>query len=164
MASAKGVKFEADLPIRLRDGITTYADVFRPDGAGRFPALLQRTPCDKTSTISRALMVDAMRAAMSGYAVVIQDVRGRFSSEGEFYTLVNEANDGYDSVEWVGSQPWCNGKVGMLGGSYVGATQWLAAVARPPSLSAIVSGVTASDYHEGWTYQGGALELAFNLG
>ena len=104
-----------------------------------------------------------MRAAARGYAVVIQDVRGRFSADGEFYTFVNEMDDGYDSVEWVAGQSWCNGKVGMYGASYVGATQWLAASSKPPSLAAIAPGVTASDYHEGWAWQGGAFELGFNL-
>jgi putative CocE/NonD family hydrolase len=100
---------------------------------------------------------------MSGFAVVIQDVRGRYSSDGDFYAFVNEIDDGYDSVEWVAGQPWCTGKVGMYGGSYVGATQWLAAKSKAPSLTAIAPGVTASDYHEGWSWQGGAFELGFNL-
>ena len=164
MSDSASVKFESNLPIRLRDGTMTYADVFRPDTSGRFPALLQRTPYDKTAPFSRSLMIDAVRAALRGYAVVVQDVRGRYSSEGEYRSFVNEADDGYDSVEWVASQSWCNGKVGMFGGSYVGATQWLAASAGPPSLTGIAPGITASDYHEGWTYQGGAFELTFNLG
>jgi hypothetical protein len=107
--------------------------------------------------------LDAIRAASNGYAVAIQDVRGRYTSEGEFYTFFNEINDGYDSIEWLASQPWCTGKVGMYGASYVGATQWLAAKSKAPSLAAIVPGVTASDYHEGWAWQGGAFELGFNL-
>ena len=163
MAQISSVKFEKDLPVQMRDGVTTYADVFRPDAPGRFPALLQRTPYDKSSPVSRSLFFDAVRCAQNGFATVIQDVRGRYTSEGEFYTFHSESDDGYDSVEWVGSQSWCDGKVGMVGGSYVGATQWLAARARPPSLAGIAPAITASDYHEGWTYQGGAFELAFNL-
>ena len=162
MAEPYSVRFEPDVPIVLRDGTTTYADVFQPDAAGRFPGLLQRTPYDKRGPLSRGPF-DAIRAAMNGYAVVIQDVRGRHSSEGEFYTFVNEMDDGHDSVEWVASQPWCTGKVGMYGVSYVGATQWLAAKSKPPSLAGIAPGVTASDYHEGWAWQGGAFELGFNL-
>ncbi|MCI0440001.1 MAG: CocE/NonD family hydrolase [Chloroflexi bacterium] len=163
MAGPYSVKFEPNIPIKLRDGTTTYADVFRPDSPGRFPALLQRTPYDKGSPASRTGTLDVVRAAMNGYAVVIQDVRGRYTSEGEFYTFVNEINDGHDSIEWVAGQPWCAGKVGTFGVSYVGATQWLAAKSRPPSLAAIAPGVTASDYHEGWAWQGGAFELGFNL-
>ena len=163
MTNAYSVKFEPHIPLTLGDGTMSYVDVFRPDAPGRFPALLQRTPYDKGGPGSRSGPVDAIRGAMNGYAVVIQDVRGRHSSGGEFYTFVNEADDGYHSVEWVASQPWCTGKVGMYGNSYVGATQWLAAKTKPPSLAAIVPGVTASDYHEGWAWQGGAFELGFNL-
>ena len=157
------IKFEPHIPLSLGDGTMTYVDVFRPDAPGKFPALLQRTPYDKSSPNSRSGPVDAIRGAMNGYAMVIQDVRGRHSSEGEFYTFVNEAEDGFNSVEWVAGQPWCNGKVGMYGVSYVGATQWLSAKAKPPSLVAIAPGVTAADYHEGWAWQGGAFELGFNL-
>ena len=147
----------------LRDGTITYVDLFRPDASGQFPALLQRTPYDKAGPLSRSSTIDPITAASRGYAVVIQDVRGRYTSDGEFYTFVNEIDDGYDSVEWVASQPWCTGKVGMVGASYVGATQWLAAKSRPPSLAAIAPVVTGSDYHEGWAWQAGAFQLGFNL-
>ncbi len=163
MAGLHSVRVDPNTPLMLRDGTITYADVYRPDASGKFPGLLQRTPYDKSSPGSKTSSLDAVQAAMRGYAVVIQDVRGRFSSDGEFYTFVNEADDGYDSVEWVAAQPWCSGKVGMYGSSYVGATQWLAAKAKPPSLACIAPGVTASDYHEGWVWQGGAFELGFNL-
>jgi putative CocE/NonD family hydrolase len=99
----------------------------------------------------------ASRLAGHGYVVVIQDTRGRFGSEGEFYPFRNESADGYDSVEWAAALPNSNGHVGMFGGSYVGATQWLAAIAKPPHLDAIFPYVTASEYYEGWTYQGGSL-------
>ncbi|MAF52145.1 MAG: CocE/NonD family hydrolase [SAR202 cluster bacterium] len=163
MPGPYSVKFEYNVAIMMRDGTTTYADVFRPDVAGKTPALLSRTPYDKSAPANRTGTLDAIRGAMSGYAVVVQDVRGRYSSDGVFYTFVNEIDDGYDSVEWVASQPWCDGNVGMYGVSYVGATQWLTAKSNAPSLKAIVPGVTASDYHEGWTWQGGAFELGFNL-
>ncbi len=163
MAGPYPVKYEPNIPLMLRDGTITYVDVYRPDTTDKFPALLQRTPYDKTAAMTTTGFVDALPAASRGYAVVIQDVRGRYTSDGEFYTFVNEIDDGYDSVEWVASQPWCTGKVGMYGISYVGATQWLAAKSKPPSLAAIAPGVTASDYHEGWAWQGGAFELGFNL-
>ena len=163
MAAPYSVKFEPNIPLMLRDGTITYVDVFRPDSADKFPALLTRTPYEKTGPLGRYAHMDPIKAASRGYAVVVQDVRGRHSSDGEFYTFVNEIDDGYDSVEWVAGQPWSTGKVGMYGISYVGATQWLAAKARPPSLAAIAPGLTASDYHEGWTWRGGAFELAFNL-
>ena len=164
MPAPYSLKFEPNVPLMLRDGTITYADVFRPDDAARFPGLLQRTPYNKNEPGSRSAgALDAVRAAMSGYAVVVQDVRGRYSSDGEFYPFVNEIDDGYDSVEWVAAQSWCDGKVGMYGSSYIGATQWLAAKAKPPSLVCIAPGVTGSDYHEGWSWQGGAFQLGFNM-
>ena len=163
MAAPYSIKVDFNVPVRMRDGATLYADVFRPDAAGRFPALITRTPYDKTSPANRTGTLDVVRAAMNGYAAVVQDVRGRYASDGDFYTFVNEINDGYDSIEWLASQPWCTGKVGTFGISYVGATQWLAAKSKPPSLAAIAPGFTAHDYHEGWTWQGGAFELGFNL-
>ena len=163
MPAPYSVTFDYNVPILMRDGVTTYADVFRPQAEGKVPALLQRTPYDKSSPASRTGAMDAIRAASHGYAVVIQDVRGRYSSEGDFYTFFNEMNDGYDSVEWISSQSWCDGKVGMYGASYVGATQWLAAKSGAPSLAGIAPGVTASNYQEGWAWQGGAFELGFNL-
>ena len=163
MSESYNVKIEHNLPIMLRDGTMTYADVYRPDSPGAFPALLQRTPYDKSAPTTRASTIDPVYAASRGYAAVVQDVRGRYSSEGEFYTFVNESDDGHVSIDSVASQRWCSGKVGMWGSSYVGATQWLAAMSKPSALAAIVPGVTASDYHEGWTWQGGAFELGFNL-
>ena len=139
-----------------------YADIYRPEGLGPFPVLLQRTPYDKSGPRT-ATQLDPLRAAKAGYALIVQDTRGRHSSEGVFYCFRDEISDGYDTVEWAAAQPWSSGKVGMFGGSYVGATQWLAAIARPPHLTAIVPNVTASNYHEGWTYQGGAFELGFNV-
>ncbi len=163
MGPYNSTKTETDVAVAMRDGVTLYADVYRPDTTDPIPVLLQRTPYNKALGNSRVGNLDAIRAASHGYAVVIQDTRGRFASEGEFYPFLNEADDGYDTVEWCASQPWSSGKVGMYGGSYVGATQWLAAMAGPPSLGAIVPRITASDYYEGWTYQGGALAWGFIL-
>ena len=126
MPGPYSVRFESNVAIMMRDGTITYADTFRPDVSGKVPALLSRTPYDKSAAV-RGAALDAISAAARGYAVVVQDVRGRYQSEGAFYTFVNEIDDGYDSVEWVAGQPWCDGKVGMYGSSYVGATQWLAA-------------------------------------
>ena len=157
------VSFEENVKILMRDDIVTYCDVFKPSGSGKYPVLLMRTPYDKSASMSRTMIIDAITAATNGYAVVIQDVRGRHSSSGDFYTFHNEMDDGFDSIDWAASQSWSTGKVGMYGSSYVGATQWLAAKSQHPALTAICPGVTASDYHEGWAWQGGAFELAFNL-
>jgi putative CocE/NonD family hydrolase len=154
-------RVERDVPVAMRDGVILMTDVYRPDVEGPFPILLQRTPYNKELGGLGLLQTDTFRALRNGYAVVIQDVRGRYRSEGEFTPFHQEIDDGYDAVEWCGSQPWSDGNVGMYGTSYVGATQWLAAIAAPPSLKAIAPAFTASDYYEGWTYQGGALEWGF---
>ncbi len=148
---------ERNVTARMRDGVTLRADIYRPKAEGKFPVLLVRTPYDKTDESSFG-----MKGAARGYVVVEQDVRGRFASEGEWYTFKNESQDGYDTVEWAAALPYSNGKVGMFGGSYVGATQYLAAIAKPPHLAGICPTVTASNYHDGWTYQGGAFEQWFN--
>ena len=109
------------------------------------------------SGIEPELAVDA------GYAVVCQDVRGLHESGGEFYPFAHEAADGYDSVEWMAAQPWCDGSVGMVGRSYAATCQWLAAAERPPHLKAICPVLTGSDFFRGWVYQGGAFHLGFNL-
>ena len=163
MSGKPGVRFESTVPIKMRDGITLYSDLFLPEGNGKYPVLLQRTPYNRTSPFAKSLSLDSIAAALLGYVVMVQDCRGRFESEGEFHPFVNEINDGYDTIEWIANQDWCDGNVGMYGGSYVGATQWLAAMSQPPALKAITPGITASNYHEGWTYQGGAFELDFNL-
>ena len=142
---------------KMRDGVTLRADIYRPKEDGKFPVLLVRTPYDK-----QWISGFGYKAAARGYVVIAQDVRGRFESEGDWYTFKHESEDGYDSVEWAAALPFSNGKVGMFGGSYVGATQFLAALAKPPHLAGICPNVTASNYHDGWTYQGGAFEQWFN--
>lgn len=156
-SQAADVVAEHNVAMKTRDGVTLRADIYRPSGNGNYPVLLQRTPYNKTGTAEFA-----QKAALRGYMVVVQDVRGRYASEGEWYTFKHEGEDGYDAVEWAASLPHSNGKVGMFGGSYVGATQMLAAVSHPPHLAGICPVVTASNYHENWTYQGGAFEQWFN--
>jgi uncharacterized protein len=151
------VTIEHGVPVKMRDGVVLRADIYRPKAEGKFPVLLQRTPYDKRGGVDFGL-----RAAARGYVVVFQDVRGRYTSEGEWYTFKHESLDGYDTVEWAAALPYADGKVGMFGGSYVGATQMLAAIASPPHLAGIFPVVTASNYHDGWTYQGGAFEQWFN--
>ena len=163
MSNPVTVRVEQDVPARMRDGTVLYSDVYRPDTPGRYPVILCRTPYDKDAFSTRVDSLDPIRAARQGYAFVMQNVRGRYNSEGTFYTFKNEINDGYDSVEWAASQAWSSGAVGMHGGSYVGATQWLAAISRPPHLKCIVPSITSDDYYEGWTYQGGAFQLFFTL-
>jgi putative CocE/NonD family hydrolase len=143
--------------MKTRDGVTLRADIYRPAGEGPFPVLLTRTPYNKDNFAGFG-----QQGAARGFMVVAQDVRGRYSSDGEWYPFKHESDDGYDTVEWAAALPHSNGKVGMFSGSYVGATQMLAAIAHPPHLAGICPVVTASNYHENWTYQGGAFEQWFN--
>jgi uncharacterized protein len=152
-----GVTYESNVPVKMRDGVTLRADIYRPNSNGKFSVLLQRTPYNKDGDVGFGL-----KAAARGYVVIIQDVRGRYASEGEWYTFKHEPNDGYDTVEWAAALPYSDGRVGMFGGSYVGATQMLAAIARPPHLAGICPFVTGSNYHSNWTYQGGAFQQWFN--
>jgi len=154
------VKVERGVSVKMRDGVILRGDIFRPDAEGKFPVLLQRTPYRRATW---GYDVDlAQRAAARGYVVFLQDVRGRYTSDGEWYPFLHESVDGYDTIEWIAAQPYSDGRVGMFGGSYVGATQMLAAIAHPPHLAGICPIVTASDYHNGWTYQGGAFEQWFD--
>ena len=155
--SVSDLVFQRNVEMKTRDGVTLKADVYRPAGDGTFPVLLQRTPYNKDGAADFA-----RKAVARGFLVVVQDVRGRYTSEGEWYTFKHETDDGYDTVEWAAALPHSNGKVGMWGGSYVGATQMLAAIGHPPHLAGICPVVTASNYHENWTYQGGALEQWFD--
>ncbi len=142
---------ELDVRAVMRDGIELVADVYRPETQGEFPVLLQRTPYNRQGGET------ARELASHGYIVVVQDTRGRYGSEGSFYPFRHESEDGYDTVEWAARLPGSNGDVGMYGGSYVGATQMLAAIGKPPHLVAIFPYVTAAEYYDGWTYQSGAL-------
>ena len=121
-----------DVPVKVRDGVTLLADVWLPDPQGKFPVLVYRTPYGKARAAKEWTTFD--KAVARGYAVVIQDVRGRYASGGEFDPYRNEGRDGYDTIEWAAAQPWSNGVVGTFGLSYPGAVQWLAAVENPPHL------------------------------
>ncbi len=145
---------ERDVESRTRDGAVLRADVYRPDTTESLPVLLQRTPYGKAGSDPGF----ALLAAERGYAVVIQDTRGRWASEGDGYPFIHEMADGYDAVEWAARQPWADGKVGMYGGSYVGYTQLAAAAMRPPSLKTIVPMVTFTDLYAAFV-KGGAVSL-----
>ncbi|MGA3263160.1 MAG: CocE/NonD family hydrolase [Terracidiphilus sp.] len=155
--TAADIVVERGVAMKTRDGVTLKADIYRPAGDGPFFVLLTRTPYNKDY-----FTVLGRRAALRGFMLVAQDTRGRNASEGEWYPFKHEIEDGYDTVEWAAALPHSNGKVGMFSGSYVGATQMLAAIGHPPHLAGICPIVTASNYHENWTYQGGAFEQWFN--
>ncbi len=151
---SKKIFIERDVEIPMRDGVILRADVYRPDTDKQFPVLLQRTPYGK----GFAQIPFALMAAEQGYAVVIQDTRGRWSSDGINYPFIYEKADGFDSLAWAEQQHWSNGKVGMYGGSYVGYTQWAASVTHPPALKAITPVITFCNPYE-MMYSGGALLL-----
>lgn len=153
---------EKNVPVRMRDGVPLATDVYRPSGGGPFPTVVSRLPYDKELPIVN-FSFDTLRAARAGYAVVVQDTRGRYASEGRFNPFFDEAADGADAIGWAAAQPWSTGAVGTVGGSYFGATQWLAATQAPEALRAIAPFVTTDQYYEGWAYQGGAFQLGFNL-
>lgn len=146
-----------NVEVPIRDGTTLRADVYRSEH-GRHPALLIRTPYGKEYLPTLLVSIDPLRAVRQGFAVVAQDTRGRFASEGEFEPF-REGLDGHDTVRWVAQQPWCNGNVGMFGSSYMAAAQLQAAVERPPQLLAMAPAQASSDYYEGRSYRGGAFEL-----
>lgn len=149
--------------VPMRDGVRLATEVYLPAEGEQFPVILQRTPYNRRAPNpgSNCDSSTGHYFAERGFAMLNQDTRGRYRSEGEFDAMRQEPNDGYDAVEWAAAQVWSNGKVGMIGGSYVGLTQWQAAVEQPPHLVAIAPHYSSSDYHRGWTYQGGALDLWF---
>lgn len=154
---------ERDVGIPMRDGALLRADVYRPDGDQAAPAILARTPYDRSFNLTPLAIIDPERATEAGFAVVIQDIRGRFGSDGEFYPFRTDIEDGRDSVDWVADRPWCTGAVAMAGRSFTAAAQYLAAVAQPPGLRAIAPMVIGGDMYHNWIYQGGAFQLGFNL-
>ncbi|MBM4187885.1 MAG: CocE/NonD family hydrolase [Gemmatimonadetes bacterium] len=152
-ASQPPVRLEYDVRVPMRDGATLSADITRPVGSARSPVILVRTPYDNGAAHHVA---EGKRWAERGYAYVVQDVRGRGESDGTFYPLVTEGDDGYDTIEWLARQPWSNGRVGMMGGSYLGWVQMYAAVRKPPSLKALIPIVTPPDPDRNFPVQFGA--------
>ena len=147
-----------DVVVPMRDGTILRADVFRPAGDGRFPVLVYRTPYDKRGA---AEAYDThLEAVARGYAVVLQDVRGRYASDGLFEPYRNEGRDGFDTIEWAAAQPWSNGIVGTFGLSYPGAVQWLAALEQPPHLEAMVPAMTYSSPGN-FFYMNGVFDLSW---
>jgi len=127
------VKLQRDAAIPMRDGTVLYGDVYTPEGSGPWPALLERTPYNKETSSEISLKSPEVYTA-NGFAVVIQDVRGRFKSQGDFYPFRDDGwgpnRDGYDTVEWMAAQEWCTGKVGTIGGSYSAAAPGCAVCTR----------------------------------
>ena len=150
----------------MRDGTILYADIYRPDSTDKCPAILTRTPYNKSVMFLRkGSYLDPQRFARAGYAVVIQDCRGTGTSEGTFYPFHStESEDGYDTVEWIASQPWCDGNVGMYGLSYFAFTQWAAALAQPSHLKAICPAAITDHPPYATPWKSGVFNLQQNVG
>ncbi|MFD1677971.1 CocE/NonD family hydrolase [Alicyclobacillus fodiniaquatilis] len=162
MARFAEVEFQEHVPCAMRDGIILQADIYRPQTDVTLPVLLMRQPYGK-SIASTVTYAHPSWYARQGFIVVIQDVRGRGGSEGIFDPFVQELTDGYDAVEWAAKLPGSNGRVGMYGFSYQGYTQWAAAAARPPHLTAIAPAMSAADLYRGWFYPTGRFSLGGTL-
>jgi uncharacterized protein len=147
-----------NVPAAMRDGTTLMSNVYRPAAGGPYPVLLTRLPYGKDLSADTTYF-DPIKAARRGYVVVVQDVRGRYASEGKFTPFVREFEDGYDSVEWAAKLPGSNGTVGMFGLSYFGKTQWHATVMQPPSLKSLAPGQTWGNHLNGVQMRGGVQEL-----
>ncbi|MEE2737440.1 MAG: CocE/NonD family hydrolase [Planctomycetota bacterium] len=152
-AEAKAIPYDT-VTVRMRDGITLSTDIYRNSDNKSAPTILVRTPYNK-----RGVQSTAARFVAAGYSFVVQDCRGRFESQGTFIPYNNEGQDGYDTIEWLQHQPWCNGRIAMWGSSYVGATQWQAAVEHPPGLVTILPTATWSSFYRN-LYLGGAVRLS----
>jgi len=158
-----GVRLERGVSFRLSDGVTLVSDHYYPGGEGRWPTLLMRQPYGR-DIASTVVYAHPVWFARQGYHVVIQDVRGRGGSEGEFYPFRSESRDGAETIAWLRSHAACNGRIGMYGFSYQGATQLLAAAEQPEGLQCIAPHMTAADLYHGWFYHQGALRLNSALG
>ena len=147
-------RIKRDVRIPMRDGVQLSANLFLPDAEGPFPVIFQRMPYGWSGNPLGQFF------ASRGYAFLIQDCRGRYDSEGEFYPFLHDAPDGYDSLEWIAAQPWSSGKVGMLGPSYLGCVQWHLAPEGSPHLKAMMPTVMPTDYWRNGYWFHGALSLA----
>ncbi len=158
-----GVRLERGVPCRLSDGVTLVSDHYYPAGEGPWPTLLMRQPYGR-DIASTVVYAHPVWFARQGYHVAIQDVRGRGGSEGDFYPFRNEGRDGAETIAWLREHAACNGRIGMYGFSYQGATQLLAAAEQPGGLVCIAPHMTAADLYHGWFYHHGALRLSSSLG
>jgi uncharacterized protein len=148
------VAVEKNAMARMRDGKKLATDIYKPAAAGTFPVILIRTPYGKDMSELKARFY-----ARRGYVFAVQDCRGRFASEGTWNPFFDEPKDGYDTIEWLAAQPWSNGKVGMIGGSYLGWVQWWAAKEAPPHLATIIPNVAPPDPYFNIPYEYGSFFL-----
>ena len=170
LAAEDDIVFESAVMVRMRDGVRLATDIYRPKGKGPFPVILERTPYGRNvvsrSELSVAEPVAKSRAEVArffvqqGYAVIYQDCRGRYGSEGQFVKYLSDGADGYDCCAWIVKQSWCNGKIGTMGLSYAAHTQGALGCANPPGVTAMfIDSGGFSNAYQGGIRQGGAFEL-----
>ena len=158
MQLGQEITVDFDVPAIMRDGTVLRSNVYRPAGEGQWPVLLTRLPYGKDFPIGTAIL-DPAQVARRGYVVIVQDTRGRVTSEGEWNPFHNEDEDGFDTIAWASKLRYSNGNVGMFGISYFGFTQWAAAVLQPPALKAMIPVQTWNDPLNGVLFREGALQL-----
>ena len=163
LLSAAEIRIDRYQAVAMRDGVKLYADVYRPKAEGKYPTIIVRTPYG-VQRESAGIHDKLPKFAAAGYAVVIQDVRGRYESEGAWDPFRYEAKDGHDTIQWAAKQPWSNGKVCTQGGSYLGHVQWAAASQTPANLVCAFPAVASTNIYANWISQGGAFRLSFNYG
>ena len=156
-----GVRMDHHVKIAMRDGVELSTDIYFPVAPGPFPTVLSRTPYNNNGAGAAAT---GKWYAQRGYVFATQDVRGKYDSEGAYTLYADEGDNGIDTLRWIAEQPWSDGKIGMIGGSYGGYVQIAPAVQRPVNLTAMAASVTTSDIVNGWTYIDGALFLSFGMG
>ncbi|MHC9086050.1 CocE/NonD family hydrolase [Luteimonas sp. RIT-PG2_3] len=149
------IKVQYNAMVPMRDGVTLSTDIYRPVGEGRHPVVLSRYPYGNGDD----MLSSAQGWVDAGYVFVQQDVRGRYDSNGTFYPYINEGTDGFDTIAWLATQPWSDGRIGMTGGSYLAASQWLAAPLHPPALVTIAPAVAPFNYYTDVVYPGGAFAM-----
>jgi len=161
---AYNIIIERDVMVSMRDGVRLATDIYRPDDGAKHPVLVNGHPYDNDHFLAtHELLFSPLVGAQRGYAVVVQEARGRAGSEGTWRPYGNEAQDAYDTVEWAAAQPWSDGNVGLYGACALGWTAIQGAVEAPPHLRAVFAYMTAINYHSGWTYSDGAFELGFQM-
>jgi uncharacterized protein len=164
MPAYPAIDIETDVPCRMRDDVILRADVYRPRGAGPLPAVVMRLPYGKNVWTAQGVP-SPRRVAEAGYVVVVQDVRGRFASEGTFVPNLQELDDGYDTLAWAARLPGSNGVVGTFGPSYLAHVQWAAALSGPGALASMITMVSPNHTAlDGYVVRGGVVELGSRLG
>ncbi len=156
----KRIILEHNFLIKMRDGVNLASNIFRPDDDKKYPVILIRTPYSK-DLLSSGNFIEPTRVVKNNYVYVLQDVRGRYESEGKFEPFKNELKDGYDTIEILAKQKWCDGNIGIYGASYMGFAAWMASLSNPQHLKTAIFEITSPNIYDDWLFQNGVLRLGF---